>query len=102
VRYRVEITGPAQSNIQAAYDWLHAESATAADTWIAGLLEAIEKLGAFPLRCSLAPESEDHREKIRETFVGSYRILFVVRKGVVYVLHVRHGSRDRARSEDLS
>ena len=101
MRYSVEITEPAQLNIQEAYDWLHAESATAAVEWIDGLLETIEKLGTFPLRCPLAPESVDHREKIRETFFGSYRILFVVRKGAVYVLHVRHGSRDRARREDI-
>jgi len=101
VRYSVEITEPAQLNIQEAYDWLHAESATAAVEWIDGLLETIEKLGTFPLRCPLAPESTDHKEKIRQILYGFYRVLFVVRKSTVYVVHVRHSSRDRAGSEDV-
>ena len=101
MRYSVEITEPAQLNIQEAYDWLHAESATAAVEWIDGLLETIEKLGTFPLRCPLAPESTDHKEKIRQIFYHSYRLLFVVRKTKVYMLHVRHSSRNRARSEEV-
>ena len=101
MRYRVEITEPAQQNIQGAYDWLGAESLRAANTWIDGLLETVESLDTFPLRCPLAPESTDHPEEIRQILYGSYRILFSVRKLKVFVLHVRHGSRDRAGTEDL-
>ncbi len=101
MRYRVEITEPAQQNIQEAYDWLSAESARAATAWIDGLLESIESLETFPLRCPLAPESTDHPEEIRQILYNSYRILFSVRKLKVLVLHVRHSSRDRAGTEEL-
>ena len=102
MRYSVEITEPAQQDIQEAYDWLTAESSRAAIAWIDGLLETIESLDAFPLRCPLAPESADHPEEIRQIFYASYRILFSVRKMKVFVLHVRHSSRDRAGAEELS
>jgi plasmid stabilization system protein ParE len=101
VRYRVEITEPAQQNIQKAYDWLAAESLQAATAWIDGLLGTIESLDAFPLRCPLAPESSDHSEEIRQILYAPQRILFSVRKLKVFVLHVRHCSRDRAGTEDL-
>ncbi len=101
MRYRVEITEPAQENIQEVYDWLDAESHAASTGWIDGLLGTIESLTSFPLRCPLAPESTDHAEEIRQIFYDSYRILFVIRKPKVFVLHVRHGSRDRAQGEDL-
>ncbi len=101
MRYSVELTEPAQQNIQEAYDWIDAESHAAANGWIDGLLGTIESLTTFPLRCPLAPESADHPEEIRQIFYGSYRILFVVRTPKVYVLHVRHSSRSRARQEEL-
>ena len=101
MRYSVEITEPAQQNIQEAYDWLSAESSRAATAWIDGLLETIESLDAFPLRCPLAPESTDHPEEIRQILYDSYRILFSVQKPNVFVLHVRHSSRDRAGAEDI-
>jgi plasmid stabilization system protein ParE len=101
VRYAVEITEPAEQNIEEAHDWLRAQSPEAASRWIDGLLGTIESLETFPLRCPLAPESADHEEEIRQVLYGRYRILFVIRKQKVFVLHVRHTSRDRARTEDL-
>lgn len=50
MRYRVEITEPAQQNIQEAYDWLAAESSWAAVAWIDGLLETIDAWILF--RCA--------------------------------------------------
>jgi plasmid stabilization system protein ParE len=101
VRYRVEITGPAEKNIEESHDWLQAESPAAAVRWIDGLRGAIESLTNFPRRCPLAPESADHAEEIRQPLYGRYRILFVIRKQRVFVLHLRHSSRDRAGVEDL-
>jgi plasmid stabilization system protein ParE len=63
VRYRVEITEPAQQNIQEAYDWLTAESSQAATTWIDGLLETIESLDTFPLRCRWRRRARTIRRK---------------------------------------
>jgi plasmid stabilization system protein ParE len=101
VRYSVEITGPAEQNIEEAHDWIHAESDAAAAHWIDGLLTSFLSLETFPLRCTMAPESSDHEEEIHQLLYGRYRILFVVRKRKVFVLHIRHSPRDRARMEEL-
>lgn len=53
----------------------------------------------------MAPESASFEEPIRELLYGSgnrgtYRILFVVLDGTVFVLHVRHGSMLPLESND--
>ena len=73
--YTVEITEPAARNIEEAFEWLHAESPAAAERWIDGLLATIHTLTRLPLRCPVAPESDDFDETIREIFFGRYRIL---------------------------
>jgi len=102
VRYRVEITEPAERNIEEAHEWLYSRSESAALRWIDGLLEGIESLKHFPLRCPLAPESEDHAEEVRQVLYRHYRILYTIRNKCVYVLHIRHAARDRIRGLDLS
>ena len=101
MRYAVDISKPARQNIQVIYDYLCREAPVVADDWIDGLLEAIESLGSFPRRCSLAPENSDHPEEIRQLIYSSHRILFAIGKQRVHVLHIRHCSRDRAGSEDM-
>ncbi len=93
MRYRIEITEPAESNIEEAYDWIAADSEQAASRWIDGLLEQIETLSDMPDRCTVAPESEDHDVVIRQLFYSRYRILFYVREPMVFILHIRHASR---------
>lgn len=49
--------------------------------------------------CGLAPESENHRDEIRQRIFKTrrglpYRILFVVRGDVIYLLHVRGPGQD--------
>ena len=53
----------------------------------------IESLELFPERCSQAPEDEHLPVTIRNTFYGSYRIIFTIRGNVVCVVHIRHGHR---------
>jgi plasmid stabilization system protein ParE len=101
VRYHVEITEPAEKNIREAYEWLRSQSQQAAAIWLDGLLEAVESLAAFPRRCGVAPESEDHEDEIRQLLYGRYRVLFLIRERKVFILHVRHAARYRASEEDL-
>jgi plasmid stabilization system protein ParE len=86
LRYAVNVTGPAEKDIQEAYGWLHAEFPEAAERWFEGIFEAIYGLESFPLRCSLAPESSDHQEQIRQLIYASHRILFAVRSQKVIIL----------------
>jgi hypothetical protein len=65
--------------------------------WFNGLVDAIEGLAVLSTRCPLARESGEFEEPVRQLLYGKsphiYRVLFIVRSEVVYVLHVRHGAR---------
>ena len=96
MKYRVELTNNAQQDVDAAYKWLAERTAHAAD-WLDGLLTAIEGLSELPTGRGLARESKEFTEPVRQLLYGKsphvYRVLFIVRARVVYVLHVRHGAR---------
>jgi plasmid stabilization system protein ParE len=104
---RVFITGPAQRDIKAAYDWWKENrSAEQADRWYAGIHATIKSLGSMPERCSLAPESDLLEQGIRQELFGlgrraTHRIVFAIDSDTVVVLRVRHTSQDALTVDDL-
>jgi plasmid stabilization system protein ParE len=59
-------------------------------------MTAVRSLEQFSNRASQAPESAEFERDIRQLFVGKdrqYRLLFVVEKGRVSILYVRHSSQ---------
>jgi toxin ParE1/3/4 len=97
VTYRVVITPDAKDDLRNAYRYIRDDSPESARRWAAGARKAIRTLARNPERCALAPEDRSFAESIRQLLYGSgnrrtYRILFVILKGTVFVLHVRHGS----------
>ena len=94
--YRVHVTATAKAEADAAYGWLAERMSRAAD-WFNGLVDAVESLAEMPARCGLARENRHFDEDVRQLLYGKrphvYRILFVIRGDVVYVLHVRHAAR---------
>lgn len=77
--------------------WIQQYSSANASEWFQGLIEAINSLEKSPQRCSLAPENDTFDEEIRQLLYGkrrsTYRIIFTVSGQTVYILHVRHASR---------
>ncbi len=57
MKYRVEITSEAESELKEAYLWIHAASPANATRWRQRLLDAVRSLSQHPTRCPLAPES---------------------------------------------
>ena len=104
MKYVVQLTETAKSDAKAAYGWLKVRTSHS-DRWLDGLLNAIESLGEFPQRCSLAREHKDFQDEIRHLLYGKrphvYRVLFIVRGDVVSVLHIRHAARQRLKPSDL-
>lgn len=95
--YRVVITPAAETDLRTASHYLYQHSPRAARQWLMRVRQSIRTLAHHPDRCPLAPESDSFEEPIRQLFFGTgsrgtYRILFVVDKRTVYILHVRHGS----------
>ena len=103
MRYRVRITTTAKSDAESAFKWIQEQSPAHAVKWFNGLIDAVERLCIFPTRWPLAPEGAYFEEEIRQMLYGKnphvYRILFTVRGNLVYVLHIRHGTR-RAMQKD--
>lgn len=98
MNYRVIVTPEAEADLRTAYRYIREDSPEAAREWAKGLRSKIRSLSRNPERAALAPESSFFHEPIRELLYGrgnrgTYRILFVVTAGAVFILHVRHGSR---------
>ena len=92
--FTVTILPQAEREFQEFYDWIAARSQDGAATWANAFLRALKSLESNPHGCSLAPESEDWPEEIRQLVFKTrrgnrYRALFVVRQSRVYVLHLR-------------
>lgn len=91
--YRVEITDNAEREAHDIHARIAEDSPLNAQRWADSLADVIFSLETFPLRGPVAPESEAISEEIRQIIFGQYRILYVVRGQVVFVLHIRHGAR---------
>lgn len=97
MNYSVEILPQALDNIESAYRWIANNlSPERAEQWYEELMIAVRSLEQFPNRASQAPESAESERDIRQLFVGKgrqYRLLFVVERGRVSILYVRHSSQ---------
>ena len=92
-RYRV-ITHPiVEHEIDEALAFIAVHSPDNAAKWVNSIEEPILSLTELPVRCPLAPGSENFPEEIRHLIVGAYRILVTVVGNEVHVLHDRHGAR---------
>ena len=103
--YTIEVTSSAKQDITEAYSWLDERAPQFAAKWLDGLQAAIEGLSELPLRCPLARESRLFEEEVHQLLYGKrptvYRVLFLIRRSKVYVLHVRHAARDDLTREDF-
>ena len=92
--YQVFIEPNAFQEIEMSYRWMcNNLSPEIANNWYYELQDVISSLKEFPNRCSIAPEASMIGREIRQVLVGKqrkYRALFVVKKDVVAILHVRH------------
>jgi plasmid stabilization system protein ParE len=108
--YRVDLTPQAVSDIEAALQYIGQAAPARLNRWLLGLMDSVHLLEDMPARFPVAPEGEDLGKEIRQVLYGKrtgiYRIVFRIYEnapceGVVRVLSVRHGARDRLRPEDL-
>jgi plasmid stabilization system protein ParE len=97
MNYSIEILPQALDNIESAYRWMADNlSPEFAEQWYEELMTAVQSLERFPNRASQAPEATEFNRDIRQLFLGKgrkYRLLFVIEKGHIYILYVRHSSQ---------
>lgn len=93
--YRIEIKPTAEADLEKRYLQIAEESLQNALQWYLGIIEAIEKLDVLAKRCPIAPEDVDIQRSIRHLILGHYRVLYIIDKNIIEVLHIRHGRMDR-------
>lgn len=101
MKHRVVVTARAKADIDRFYLWLHAQAPEGALRWYEEVLGKIASLERFPARCPKAPEAGAVGTPIRHALCGDYRIIFIVDRRRVVVLHVRHGRQRPLKSGDF-
>jgi len=87
--YRVEFAERAARDLNLLYVEKHATDSTAAARWYNRLEKAVYSLESSPYRCPVAPEQV-------------YRIIHEIdeRRKLVFVLTIRHGTREPAELDE--
>jgi len=103
--YEIEVSEPAEMEIEAAWSYLLLRSSDAAVKLSDGLQRAIDSLSLMPSRCPYAPENGMLDRPIRQLLYRNagmtYRILFIVieatedNPGLVRITRVRHGGQQQ-------
>ena len=90
-KYAVIFHPDAETDFSASYQWgRRVWGDKRAKAWAQELQRAIKlRLTSLPLSCPLAPESDDLSIAVRQLIVRRYRVLFIVEKKTVTILHVR-------------
>ncbi len=89
---RVTWTKAARSALDEALSYIAQESPQGARSLLQQALEAAGSLAVLSERGRVVPEQDD--PKVREVFVGRYRLLYEVRPSEVLILSFLHGARD--------
>jgi plasmid stabilization system protein ParE len=105
--YLVIIQPQAERAIQNQARWLveQSNSATIALKWVRSIRKKIDTLKSTPLRCPVDADSKAYGEEVRLLLHGKrhkqFRILFIVRGEVVYIVAIRHAAQ-RSITEELA
>jgi len=82
----------ALKDVEYIAEYVARDSPDQAAIFVTRILEAADRLADFPLSGRIIPEMADaHR---REIIAGSFRIMYRIEEGAVWVSAVVHGARD--------
>ena len=105
--FRVIVLDQAEADIETnARWWATHHSVEQATIWFDAVHEQLKSLERFPESHSLSAENDDFPYEIRDALLGlgsrrSYRAVFTIRNGTVYVLAVRRGAQDALQPSDV-
>ena len=90
-KYILTVHPDAEMDIDSSFQWgCRRWGRKNANTWLRELRHAIvNRLTSTPLSGSIAPESDELGIPIRQLILGRYRVLYLVEKKAVTILHVR-------------
>ena len=85
----------AKGDLREIVEYIGQDSPTYAAAMAGRILAAVQRLRQYPNLGRVVPEYDD--ETIREVIVGSYRIVYRLRRQRIGIIAVIHGSRDLLR-----
>ena len=90
-RYKVILHPDAEKDIESSFECgRRAWGQELARAWVRVLRNSItQRLTSMPRGCPLAPESDELGTSVRQLMVDRYRVLFIIEKRTVTILHVR-------------
>jgi len=90
-KYILTVHPDAEIDIGSSFQWgCRRWGRKAAKAWVRELRGAIvSRLTSTPFSCPIAPESVELGIPIRQLLVGRYRVLYLIEKKKVTILHVR-------------
>jgi toxin ParE1/3/4 len=105
MKYHVVLLSKAESDLNAAADWIAKQSPSAADRWLDQFVEALLSLEIGPQRCGLAPENVAVPHEVRQLVFRPrrgrvFRALFTIVEDEVRVLRIRGAGQDLVQEGD--
>lgn len=101
--FRVDISEPAEADVEHVLAWIRGRSEVAAEKWFSAWQSALGTLRQMPNRCSIAPETHSYLIDVRHLLFGEgsmqHRIIFGVstgetlEEGVVTIYRVRNSKQ---------
>lgn len=89
---------PAVGDLEAIHKHIGQDSEYYAAGFVAKILEAVDRLEAFPRLGRHVPEAPEN-PNVRELLIQSHRVIYRVETERILILAVIHGSRDLSQSQ---
>lgn len=87
-------TNPAKADLKAIHDFIALDSRFYAKKVTTSVVRKTETLNRFAQIGRVVPEIDN--DAVRELFIYSYRIIYEIKSGAVYILAIVHGKQDLA------
>lgn len=95
--FEVILTPTAEAELIASFNSLRRQAPLAATHGLRRILDSVQTLRTMPERCGRAEEADVVGADIRQLLFGrgngTFRVLFVIASGVVWVRNIRRASR---------
>lgn len=88
---KVTWTEPAADDLEAIHKYISKDSPIAANHFTGKLVQAAEAVADLPLSGRIVPEF--NLNNVREIVLGSYRVVYRIKRGAVQILRVSHSAR---------
>jgi plasmid stabilization system protein ParE len=106
MRFRVTLTATAEAEFRTQYAWIAERTQSGAQSWALAFHAALDQLKRVAISCPKAPETQ-HRDEViyQRTFKTRrgrpYRMLFLIRDDVVYILHIRGPRQNLMQADEI-